>query len=78
MQKTLQQLETRLIILQLINKKMEKPEVETSGFFCSSPRNVDSMGMLRKKKNQLSFFIDRCRVMCLKRDYEGDFKIKNK
>ena len=33
MQKTLQQLETRLIILQVINKKMEKPEVETSGFF---------------------------------------------
>ena len=55
MQKTLQQLETRLIILQVINKKMEKPEVETSGFFCRSPRNVDRMGMLRNKKNRLSF-----------------------
>lgn len=55
MQKTLQQLETRLIILQLINKKMGKPEVKTSGFFCVSARNVDSMEMLRNKKNQLSF-----------------------
>ena len=55
MQKTLQQLETRLIILQVINKKMEKLEVETSGFFCRSPRNVDRMGMLRNKKNRLSF-----------------------
>ena len=55
MQKTLQQLETRLIILQLINKKIGKPEVKTSGFFCRSPRNVDRMGMLRNKKNRLSF-----------------------
>ena len=54
MQKTLQQLETRLIILQVINKKMGKPEVKTSGFFGRSPRNVDSIGMLRKKKNRLS------------------------
>ena len=55
MQKTLQQLETRLIILQVINKKMGKLEVETSGFFCASARNVDRMGMLRNKKNRLSF-----------------------
>ena len=55
MQKTLQQLETRLIILQVINKKMEKLEVATSGFFCASARNVDRMGMLRNKKNRLSF-----------------------
>ena len=34
---------------------MGKPEVKTSGFFCGSPRNVDRMGMLRNKKNQLSF-----------------------
>ena len=54
MQKTLQQLETRLIILQVINKKMGKPEVKTSGFFCRSPRNVDRMRMLRKKKKEMS------------------------
>ena len=54
MQKTLQQLETRLIILQVINKKMEKLEVETSGFFCASARNVDRMRMLRKKKKEMS------------------------
>ena len=34
---------------------MGKPEVKTSGFFCRSPRNVDRMGMLRNKKNRLSF-----------------------
>ena len=34
---------------------MEKLEVETSGFFCASARNVDRMGMLRNKKNRLSF-----------------------
>ena len=33
---------------------MGKPEVKTSGFFGRSPRNVDSIGMLRKKKNRLS------------------------
>ena len=54
MQKTLQQLETRLIILQVINKKMGKPEVKTSGFFCASARNVDKIRMLRKKQKELS------------------------
>lgn len=34
---------------------MEKPEVETSGFFCASARNVDRMRMLRKKKKEMSF-----------------------
>ena len=33
---------------------MEKPEVETSGFFVSA-RNVDKMRMLRKKKKEMSF-----------------------
>ncbi len=33
MQKTLQQLETRLIILQVINKKMGKPEVKNFRLF---------------------------------------------
>lgn len=41
--------------MQVINKKMGKPEVKTSGFFCASARNVDRMRMLRKKKKEMSF-----------------------
>jgi len=43
------------VVEQVIKKKRGKPEVKTSGFFCASARNVDRMGMLRNKKNQLSF-----------------------